>query len=119
MGDMSQLPSRIASVFTRPSIPGYIFIEGPLLDVLAATCDLVTVYHTLPPKLITLEQRVALLSPRIPVFCDFQVGSWVSCKYGRYRNDTGIVCGKDPHTEASVIVAFLPRILEKITETAK
>ena len=59
------------------------------------------------------------MSPRNPLFCKFTEGSWVRCRYGLYRDDVGIVCGHDPSTEASVIVALVPRIPLKSAETTK
>ncbi|KAH9177216.1 hypothetical protein EDB89DRAFT_1902451 [Lactarius sanguifluus] len=84
----------IASVFARAGIPGLIFLEGNLIEVTRAVRDLVTVLTRIPPFLVPLEQRVALLSPRNPLSRSIKEGQWT-------------------------IVALVPRIPEKTTRTAK
>ena len=106
-GDASLRPA-IASVFARPGIPGFIFVEGRPCDVTAAVRDLVTVFRgrwLVPP-----EERATLLSRRNPLSRDVSEGEWVRCRHGLYRGDIGLVCGHDPSSEAHVIVALIPRI---------
>jgi|SRR6266702_329114 len=109
----------IASVFTHPAIPGYIFLEGSLFEVGHAVQDLVTVFNHIAPRLVPLEQRVALLSPHNPLSCPIKEGQWVHCLHGLYRGDIGFVCGHDPTRDMETIVALAPRIPEKTTRTAK
>jgi hypothetical protein len=117
-GDLSKRPTNIASVFARPGIPAYIFLEGLPHDVAATIHGLPFVYHKTQPRLVPSDQRVSLLSclnpgrQRRPV----QDGQWVRCKYGMYRNDVGIVCGLDTSFDSEVIVAFVPRIPIKSME---
>ncbi|KAI9429356.1 hypothetical protein H4582DRAFT_2065376 [Lactarius indigo] len=66
----------IVSVFARAGIPGFIFLEGNLSDVTRAVCGLVTVFTHLAPRLVPLEQRVALLSPRNPLSRPIEEGQW-------------------------------------------
>lgn len=116
MGEPSRRPC-IASVFARPGIPGYIFLEGNLPDVLAAVKGLVTVYNALP-RLVPSEQRVTLLSRSNPISRHIQEGTWVRCLHGLYRGDVGLVCGYDASSDAEAIVAFVPRIPTKSFRTA-
>ncbi len=118
LGDSSRRPD-IASVFARPAIPGYIFLEGSLFEVGRAVQDLVTVFNHIAPRLVPLEQRVALLSPRNPLSRPIKEGQWVRCLHGLYRGDIGFVCGHDPTRDAETVVALAPRIPEKTTRTAK
>ena len=98
-------------MFARPSIPRHIFIEGRLLDIIAALKGLVTVYNT-QPRLIPPDQRVALLSPRNPLSSGASIcgGEWVRCLHGLYRGDVGLVCNNDLTREASLTVALVPWI---------
>jgi hypothetical protein len=107
-------------VFARPGIPGCIFLEGRLNDVTAALKGLVTVYKA-PPRLVPPAERGSLLSPRNPLSSTHSVrcGEWVRCLHGLYRGDVGLVCEVDPTSDASVIVAFLPRIPDCAAASAK
>ncbi|KAI9445702.1 hypothetical protein BJY52DRAFT_1194142 [Lactarius psammicola] len=118
LGDQSCRPD-IASVFARAGIPGHIFLEGTLPEVSRAVRGLVTVFNHVAPRLVPLEQRVALLSPHNPLSRPIKEGQWVRCLYGPYRDDIGFVCGHDPSRDAETIVALVPRIPEKTTRTAK
>ena len=104
----------IASVFTHSGIPGHIFVEGDIPDVLRAVHGLVTVLtHVHHPVLIPLAHRDVLLRPRNPISRPIQVGSWVRCTNGLYRNDLGFVCEHDETREGDMTVALVPRIPEK------
>ena len=116
-GELSRGPT-IASVFARPGIPGYIFLEGVLPDVDAAIKDLVTV-NKARPRLVPPEHQTALLTPHNPMSRPFRDGDWVRCRHGTYRNDIGIVCGHVPSSDVEVVVAFIPRLKEKTTVPAK
>jgi hypothetical protein len=100
----------IASVFARAGIPGYIFMEGSLFEVGRAIQRMTTVFHNVTPRLVPLEQRVALLSPRNPLSRPIEEGQWVRVLHGLYRNDIGFVCGHDPSRDAETTVALIPRI---------
>ncbi|KAH9162307.1 hypothetical protein EDB89DRAFT_2079838 [Lactarius sanguifluus] len=97
----------IASVFARAGIPGLIFLEGNLIEVTRAVRDLVTVLTRIPPFLVPLEQRVALLSPCNPLSRSIKEGQWV------------LFAGMTHPRDAETIVALVPRIPEKTTRTAK
>ena len=116
-GDLSRRQS-IASVFTRPGIPGYIFLEGVPSDVDAAIAGLVTVIKA-RRRLVPVEHQTALLSPRNPLSHHIHDGEWVRSRHGPYHDNIGIVCSHVPSSDAEVIVAFIPRISEKTTGSAK
>ena len=106
-------------MFARPGIPGCIFLEGCLNDVTATLSGFVTVFKT-PPRFVPPTERGTLLSPRNPLSSTHSVrcGEWVRCLHGLYRGDVGLVCEVDSTSEASVIVAFLPRIPDQIPDRA-
>ena len=106
--------STIASVFMRPGIPGWIFVEGNLPDVMVAIKGLVTVFHA-PAQLVPPEECTTLLAHRITSPRPMQEGDWVCCKHGLYVNDVGIVCGCNPSSDAKVIIAFVPKIPNKVS----
>ena len=110
----------IASVFARSGIPGHIFVEGDIPDVLRTVHGLVTVLtHIHHPVLIPLAHRDVLLRPRNPISRPIQVGSWVRCTNGLYRNDLGFVCEHDDTREGNMTVALVPRIPEKASWLGK
>ncbi|KAF8258743.1 hypothetical protein EI94DRAFT_1707713 [Lactarius quietus] len=109
-GNPSRQPN-IASVFARPGILGWIFIEGQPIDVTGAVHSLVTVYRE--QWLVPPEQHLTLLSRRSPLSRTIREGEWVRCLHGLYRGDIGLVCGHNGHSNNEVIVAFVPRIPEK------
>ena len=100
----------IASAFSRPGIPGVIFIEGRPCDVADAVRGLVTVYRQ--RRLVPPEERSRLLTFQDPLYREFRDGEWVRCRHGLYRDDIGLVCEHDNSSEAELIVAFIPRIPE-------
>ncbi|KAH9954821.1 hypothetical protein BGW80DRAFT_1467541 [Lactifluus volemus] len=103
----------ITSVFARDGIPGYIFLEGGYADVQRAISKLVTVIPNSRQRLVTLEQRVALLNSRNPMSRAIKEGEWVRVKYGLYRDDVGFVCGRCDSSDLDIIVALIPRIATK------
>jgi len=107
MGDLSNWRT-IASIFTQSGILGYIFIEGLGVDVQAAIHGLVTIYHNLPPQLVTLEHSVSLLSLRNPLVREFEQGLWVCCLHGLYRDNVGLVCGHELNSDNSIIITVMP-----------
>jgi transcription elongation factor SPT5 len=109
----------IASAFARTGIPGHIFVEGNLPDVIRVVQGLVTVITYTDPVLIPLAHRDVLLRPRNPISRPIQEGNWVRCTHGLYRNDIGFVCDRDPSRDEDTIVAFVPRIPEKASWLGK
>ena len=109
----------ITTAFAREGIPGLVFLEGELPEVAKAVRGIYNVISKFPPRLVPLEQRVALLAPRNPLSGPIEVGHWVKCLHGLYRNDVGFVCGRRPYRDAETIVALVPRIPEKTDQTAK
>jgi hypothetical protein len=107
----------IASVLARDGIPGYIFLEGSLSAVRQAVDKLVTVLDP-TPRLIPLEQRIALLASRNPLSRRIEEGQWVRSLHGLYRGDVGFVCGRDTSSDLEVIAAFVPRIPTKSDKPA-
>jgi hypothetical protein len=93
-------------------------MEGLPHDVAAAVDGLPSVYHNTQPRLVPSDQCVSLLSRLNPSPQSHPVhdGQWVTCKYGLYRNDVGIVCGQRPSYDSEVLVAFVPRIPIKSPE---
>ena len=80
--------------------------------------DLVTIFNT-NPRLIPLEQRIALLLPRVPSSHLIQEGQWVRCLHGLYRDDIGFVCEYNPQSDLDTLVAFVARIPEPLSRSAK
>ncbi|KAN0128229.1 hypothetical protein V8E53_013995 [Lactarius tabidus] len=115
-GNSSGRPT-IASAFARPGIPGYLFIEGRPCDVSAAVRGLVTVYGE--PRLVPSDECSTLLSRRSPLHRRVHEGEWVRCLHGLYRGDVGLVCGHIRSSDADVTIAFIPRIPEKASGSAK
>lgn len=112
------LRPHLASAFARDGIPGYIFIEGQRDEIMAVMVTLVSIVNT-EPRLVPLEQRVALLSPRVPTSGLIKEGQWVRCLHGLYRADIGFVCGHNPHSELDTVVAFVARIPEPSSRSTK
>jgi hypothetical protein len=109
----------IASVFARAGIPGYIFMEGSLFEVGRAIQRMTTVFHNVTPRLVPLEQRVALLSPRNPLSRPIEEGQWVRVLHGLYRNDIGFVCGHDPSSDATAPSRCFSILGNKIVKNLK
>jgi hypothetical protein len=109
----------ITTAFAREGIPGHVFLEGELPEVAKAIRGLFYVFGNFPPRLIPLEHRVALLAPHNPLCEPIEVGQWVRCLHGLYRNDIGFVCGHRPYQDSETAVALVPRIPEKTDQTAK
>jgi hypothetical protein len=87
--------------------------------VTRAVQDLAAVFHNVTPRLLPMEQRIALLSPHNPLSRPIEEGQWVRCSHGLYRHDIGFVCGHDPFRDAETTVALVPRIPDKAPRTAK
>ena len=92
-------------------------MEGDLVDVTAAIKGVSAVYGTVP-RFVPPTERGTLLSPRNPLSTTHSVccGEWVRCLHGLYRGDVGLVCEVDSTSDASVIVAFLPRIPDRVPD---
>jgi transcription elongation factor SPT5 len=103
----------VTSIFARDGIPGYIFLEGSYADVQRAISNLVTVIANSRQRLVTLEQRVALLNSHNPMSRAIKEGEWVRVNYGLYREDVGFVCGRCDSSDLDIIVALIPRIATK------
>lgn len=117
MDDSRSPRPAIASAFSRPGIPGFIFIEGRPCDVADAVRDLVTVYRQ--RRLVPSEERSTLLTFRNPLYREIRDGEWVRCRHGLYRGDIGLVCEHDNSSEVELIVAFIPRIPDKHSGSAQ
>jgi transcription elongation factor SPT5 len=101
-------PPAITSAFARSSIPGYVFIEAFYVgEVCRAVNGLVTISDKLP-WFISPTEYVGLLSCHPHSSSRIEVGQWVRCLVGRYRNDVGYVHKSDEQWDA--IVVFVPRI---------
>ena len=113
----------ITTAFAREGIPGLVFLEGELPEVAKAVRGIYNVLSKFPPRLVPLEQCIALLVPHNPLSGPIEVGHWVKCLHGLYRNDLGFVCRRRPYRDADrdaeTIVALVPRIPEKTDQTAK
>jgi hypothetical protein len=109
----------ITTAFACEGIPGHVFLEGKLPEVAKAIRGLFYIFSNFPPRLIPLEHRVALLAPHNPLCEPIEVGQWVCCLHGLYRNDIGFVCGHCPYRDLETAVALVPRIPEKTDQTAK
>ena len=59
--------AEITTAFAREGIPGYVFLEGELPEVAKVVHGISYVFRKIPPRLVQLEQRVALLEPRNPL----------------------------------------------------
>jgi hypothetical protein len=103
-------PPAITSAFARPSIPGYVFIEA--FDVKAA-CHAVKGFVTVrnqQPQFIAPTEYTGILSSRPLSSTRIEIGQWVRCLAGRYRDDVGYVYETNVSSEWNVIVVFVPRI---------
>ena len=102
-------PPAITSAFARTSIPGLVFIEAyDVGEVRHAVDGFVAVRGKQPPQFITPIECVRLLS-RGTSSSRVEVGQWVRCLVGRYRDDLGYVSETD---ESNAIVVFVSRIPE-------
>ena len=106
----SQSGRCISSVFACPGIPGAIFLEGNPFEVRHAVEGMVTIFHHTPPRLIPLGDWDILLNRRNPMLRPIKEGEWVRCLSGRYRDDIGFVCRRNPTCDEDIMVAFVPCI---------
>jgi hypothetical protein len=118
LGDQSRRP-RLASAFARAGIPGYIFLEGERVELREVMRNLVTIFNNTEPRLIPLEQRIALLLPRLPSSRLVEEGQWVRCLHGLYRDDIGFVCEHNLQSDLDALVAFVARIPEPSYRSTK
>src|ERR1700761_5544763 len=103
-------PPAITSAFARPSIPGYVFIEAlDIEEAKHAVKGLVTV-HDQQPRFIAPTEYVGILSARPHSSTQIEIGQWVQCMAGRYRNDVGYVYETDISNQWNIVVVFVPRI---------
>ena len=103
-------PPAITSAFSRPSIPGYVFIEAfDIREAHRAVNGLVTVRDK-PPQFIAPTEYAGLLSSRPYSSAPIETGQWVRCIAGRYRDDVGYAYESDISNQWVVAVVFVPRI---------
>ena len=100
-------PPAITSAFARSSIPGYVFIEAYNVGEVRHAVDGFVTVRDKRPHLIAPTEYVVLLSRDTLSSSRVEVGQWVRCLVGRYRNDLGFVYETD---EWDAIVVFVPRI---------
>ncbi|KAI9437480.1 hypothetical protein H4582DRAFT_2057849 [Lactarius indigo] len=105
-------PPAITSTFALPSIPGYVFIEAfDVREAHHAVDGLVTVCDK-QPRFIPPAKYVGILSSRPHSSARIEVGQWVRCIAGQYRDDVGYVYKSNvsESNQWDVIVVFVPRI---------
>ncbi|KAI9430618.1 hypothetical protein H4582DRAFT_2063633 [Lactarius indigo] len=103
-------PPAIASVFALSSIPGHVFIEAfDVGEVRHAAKGLVTIRDK-QPRFIAPTEYVGILSHRHHPSAGIEVGQWVRCIAGRYRDDVGYLYESDISIQGDVVVIFVPRI---------
>ncbi|KAF8268029.1 hypothetical protein EI94DRAFT_1700548 [Lactarius quietus] len=103
-------PPAITLAFAQPSIPGYVFIK--VFDVEAAVHAVkgfVTVRDK-RPRFIAPTEYVGILSSRPHSSTRIEIGQWVWCLAGQYRDNVGYVYETDISSQWSVLVAFVPQI---------
>jgi hypothetical protein len=87
-----------------------VFIEG--FDV-KAVCHAVKGFVTVrdkQPQFIAPMEYVGILSSRPHSSTRIEIGQWVRCLAGRYRDDVGYVYETDISSQWKVVVVFVPRI---------
>lgn len=102
-------PPAITSAFARSSIPGYVFIEAYNVGEVRHAVDGFIAVRDKQPRFIAPTEYTRLLSRDTFSSSRVEVGQWVHCLVGRYRNDMGYVLETD---EWKAIVVFVPRISE-------
>ncbi|KAH9009203.1 hypothetical protein EDB83DRAFT_2531320 [Lactarius deliciosus] len=105
-------PPAITSAFALSSIPGYVFIEASdVTEARHAVNGLVTVRDK-QPRFIPPTEYVGILSSQPHSSARIEVGQWVHCIAGQYRDDVGYVYKSNvsESNQWDVIVAFVPRI---------
>jgi transcription elongation factor SPT5 len=102
-------PPAITSAFARSSIPGYVFIEAYDVDKVRHAVHGFVAIRDEQPHFIAPTEYVGLLSRDSFSSSRVEVGQWVRCLVGRYRNDMGYVFETD---EWNAVVLFVPRIPE-------
>jgi transcription elongation factor SPT5 len=102
-------PPAITSAFARSSIPGYVFIEAYDVGEVRHAVDGFVTVRDKQPHFIASTEYVGLLSRDTLSSSRVEVGQWVRCLVGRYRNDLGYVFETD---EWDANVVFVPRIPE-------
>src|SRR6266702_4632994 len=105
-------PPAITSAFTLSSVPGYVFIEVfNIREARHAVKGLVTVRDK-QPRVIPPTEYIGILSSRPHSSAWIEVGQWVRCIAGQYRDDVGYVYQSNvsESNQWEVIVVFVPRI---------
>ena len=100
-------PPAITSAFARTSIPGYVFVEAFHVSEVHHAVNGFVAVRDKKPNFIAPTEYVGLLSRHSLSSSRVEVGQWVCCLVGRYRNDLGYVVDTD---EWNATVAFVPRI---------
>ena len=100
----------ISSAFAQSSIPGYVFIEAfDVAEVHHAVKGFVSVRDK-QPRFMAPTESVGILSRRSRSSRRIEVGQWVRCMAGRYRNDVGYVYETNVPTRSDITVILVPRL---------
>jgi transcription elongation factor len=102
----SQQP-KILSAFTRPSLPGKIYVEAKSERDVCEACRAQTNIFIRDIVRVPIEEAVSLLTLSVSFF-NPQVGSWVRIASGLYRGDLAYVLAVKSHISAKV--ALVPRL---------
>ncbi|KAH9013458.1 hypothetical protein EDB85DRAFT_2158192 [Lactarius pseudohatsudake] len=103
-------PPAIASAFALSSIPGYVFIEAFDVREVRHVVKGLVIIRDKQPQFIAPTEYVGILSHRHKRSAGMEVGQWVRCIAGRYRNDVGYLYESDISIQGDVVVIFVPRI---------
>ncbi|KAH9016003.1 hypothetical protein EDB85DRAFT_1898417 [Lactarius pseudohatsudake] len=103
-------PPAIASAFALSSIPGYVFIEAFDVREVRHVVKGLVIIRDKQPQFIAPTEYVGILSHRHKRSAGMEVGQWVRCIAGRYRDDVGYLYESDISIQGDVVVIFVPRI---------
>ncbi|KAH9047109.1 hypothetical protein EDB84DRAFT_1435148, partial [Lactarius hengduanensis] len=103
-------PPAIASAFALSSIPGYVFIEAFDVREVRHVVKGLVIIRDKQPQFIAPTEYVGILSHRHNWSAGMEVGQWVRCIAGRYRDDVGYLYESDISIQGDVVVIFVPRI---------
>ena len=108
MARQQDIPWAFGISFSRPSIPGVIYIEcEDLQDIRRVFQHVHTVYTTRPMTLVPPDERVQLVS--MPTVQNpLSEGTWVRIKKGKYKGDVGYIISV--RNDVKVLLLLVPRI---------
>ena len=98
-------PPAITSAFARTSIPGYVFVEAYHVGEVIHAVDGLVAVRDKKLNFIAPTEYVGLLSRDFLSSSRVEVGQWMCCLVGQYRNDLGYIFDMD---EGNTTVAFVP-----------